>query len=94
MSDDQLLSFDQTVTRTGMYSRHCCLAFSVKFCDIKFVIMNGNVFNLFSVTIIRDKGFVVLCLVFLNYKRKDEGANNIVKLQEFKLLCLVFKTLM
>ena len=56
MSHDQLLSFDQTVTRTGMYSCHCCLAFSIKFCDIKFVIITGNVFNLFSITI-RDEGF-------------------------------------
>ena len=93
MSHDQLLSLRQTVTRTGMYSCHCCLAFSIKFCDIKFVIINGNVFNLFSITIRSEiKDFVVFS--FLNYKRKDEGANNIVKLQEFKLLCLVFKTLM
>jgi len=54
-----------------------------------------GMFSIYSVLpLLEIKDFVVLCLVFLNYKRKDEGANNMVKLQEFKLLCLVFKTLM
>ena len=53
-----------------------------------------EMFSIYSVLPLEIKDFLVLCLVFLNYKRKDEGANNIVKLQEFKLLCLVFKTLM
>ena len=52
-------------------------------------------FSIYSVLPLdRDKGFSSVVPSFFNYKRKDEGANNIVKLQEFKLLCLVFKTLM
>ena len=52
-------------------------------------------FSIYSVLPLEIKDFVVLCLVFLNYKRKDEGANNMLKLQEFKLLYfLFFKTLM
>lgn len=53
-----------------------------------------EMFSIYLVLPLEIKDFVVLCLVFLNYKRKDEGANNMLKLQEFKLLYLIlfFKT--
>lgn len=54
-----------------------------------------EMFSIYLVLPLEIKDFVVLCLVFLNYKRKDEGANNMLKLQEFRLLYfLFFKTLM
>lgn len=48
-----------------------------------------EMFSIYSVLpLLEIKDFVVLYLVFLNYKGKNEGANNMmVKLQEFKLLC-------
>ena len=69
MSHDQLLSFHQTVTRTEMYSCHCCLDLASSCVTIKFVIITGNVFNLFSITI-RDKGFFSVVPSFFKLQEK------------------------